>query len=78
MKKSLKEKREIAKKYQDKYREDHKEDRKEYKKQLKIKALNSLGGCICVFCGETKLEYLTIDHKNNDGKKWRISRDKKY
>ena len=44
--------------------------RKEYIKSVKFRALQAYGGkCAC--CGEDMWEFLTIDHKNNDGSKHR-------
>lgn len=33
-------------------------------KALKMAALAAYGGCLCVCCGETHVEFLTIDHIN--------------
>lgn len=43
---------------------------KEYRFRLRSLVVEQLGGkCEC--CGETQLEWLQIDHQNNDGKKHR-------
>ena len=39
---------------------------KEYVRKLRLKIIDHYGR-ICNCCGETKLEFLTIDHINNDG-----------
>ena len=35
---------------------------------LKIECLNAYGGCKCCCCGETELSFLSLDHKDNNGK----------
>ena len=41
--------------------------RREYRQRRKVLVLEHYGGkCSC--CGETKIEFLTLDHVNNDGK----------
>lgn len=35
--------------------------------QDKLDAFNAYGGPVCVCCGETTLEFLSMDHINNDG-----------
>lgn len=53
-----------------KYRDDHKEHAKEYfsdyREKLRGEVLDHYGR-ICVECGETIDEFLTLDHKNSDG-----------
>lgn len=39
-----------------------------WRKQLKIDTLNAYGGCKCVCCGETEIDFLCLDHINNNGK----------
>lgn len=47
-------------------RDKHNEYRKEYRQKVKATVVASYGGkCYC--CGETNLDFLTIDHVNNDG-----------
>ncbi len=42
------------------------ESDKRYKKKLRLRIIEHYGNnCKC--CGETQLEFLTIDHVNNDG-----------
>ena len=36
-------------------------------RKIKIKAMNALGGTECVLCKESEIEFLTIDHINDDG-----------
>jgi len=40
-----------------------------YRKGIKIEALAIIGGK-CVHCEETRIEFLTAGHKNNDGAEW--------
>lgn len=41
-----------------------------YRKKLKFKVVQHYGGkCAC--CGEDRLEFLTVDHKNGGGNKYR-------
>lgn len=37
-----------------------------YRGDLKKQVVDAYGGC-CACCGEAKIEFLTIDHVNNDG-----------
>jgi hypothetical protein len=48
-------------------------------RKLKVECLENYGGAICQCCGETKIEFLTIDHINRDGTPHRkeISKDGK-
>jgi hypothetical protein len=74
--------KEVIKKKNKEYYLKHKEHKKEYNKinEVRIsksqrgraqgqkrKALDILGGCKCILCGDTKLEHLTIDHIDNTG-----------
>lgn len=34
---------------------------------VKVECFTAYGGCSCACCGETRLEFLTLDHSNNDG-----------
>jgi len=65
------ENKEYFKEYLKIYRLNNKEKAKEYQKeycrQEKIEAFNILGGCKCIICGESKIEFLTIDHIDNSG-----------
>lgn len=47
--------------------EHHRANTKEYKRRLKIECFNAYGGCFCQCCGETELDFLALDHINNDG-----------
>jgi hypothetical protein len=47
--------------------ESYKKYQKGFRKKLKTEALTLLGGCKCVICGETNLDYLTIDHIDGTG-----------
>lgn len=38
-----------------------------YHKRIKIEAFEAYGGCVCACCNEGRLEFLSIDHINNDG-----------
>ena len=38
-----------------------------YKQKLKNEVFNAYGGIKCACCGESYIEFLTIDHVNNDG-----------
>lgn len=40
-------------------------------KELRLEVYNAYGGAICKCCGEKTVEFLTIDHINNDGAKHR-------
>ena len=60
----------------DHYREDivnRRLDGKRKKERVKLAALNAYGGCKCACCGETHIEFLAIDHINNDGAEHRRS-----
>jgi 5-methylcytosine-specific restriction endonuclease McrA len=39
---------------------------KEYRKKIRIEVISKYGGT-CNCCGEHRIEFLGIDHKNNDG-----------
>jgi len=45
-------------------------------KSLKWVILNHYG-CVCVCCGENDARFMTLDHKNNDGYKYRYKDGKK-
>lgn len=45
--------------------------RKDYQFRLKMEAFNRYGGPRCVCCGEDLIGFLTLDHINGDGNKWR-------
>lgn len=49
------------------YREARLRSAKEYQRRLKIETFDQYGGCRCACCGEDVLEFLTLDHINNDG-----------
>lgn len=42
-----------------------------YKQKIKKEVVEKYGG-VCVCCGECNIAFLTIDHKNNDGKQERM------
>ena len=46
----------------------HKQYGKRYHQKLKVEVILHYGGrCACPGCGESRIEFLTIDHINNDG-----------
>ena len=51
---------------------------KAYREQAKLNALIAYGGPICKCCGETTLQFLTLDHVNNDGNKHRRTNGRAY
>ena len=53
--------------YYNKNREKILNQNKEYNKQIKIQALNILGSCNCIICGNINLNYLTVDHIDKTG-----------
>lgn len=48
-------------------RERHKQDNAEYRRRLKAEVFDAYGGPICVCCGETVMQFLTLDHIYNNG-----------
>ena len=69
---SMKNKEEITKKareWRNKNKERHSQVQRARRIRLKIGAFNAYGGCICVCCGESILEFLSIDHINGGGTK---------
>lgn len=46
---------------------------RKYNEELKLLIFNKYGGARCQCCGETHLDFLTIDHINGNGKKHRES-----
>jgi len=60
-----------------KWREEHKKEVKEYQKKSRMQVLIHYSGnppkCAC--CGEDHLEFLSIDHINNDGAEHRKTVD---
>ena len=42
-----------------------------YRKEEKLRCYSAYGGAVCACCGETTLEFLSLDHTNNDGAKQR-------
>jgi hypothetical protein len=42
-----------------------------YRRRIRIETLNAYGGAICLHCGETKFNCLTLDHIGQDGAKQR-------
>ena len=66
--------RNYKKKYMRGYRaldkEKHAAYEKERQRRLRLEALIAYGGrCVC--CGELRMEFLSLDHVNNDGAKHR-------
>lgn len=57
------------------WNKDHPERRKEislnYYYRLQNEAMIAYGGYVCACCGETEPLFLTLDHVNNDGGKFR-------
>ncbi len=53
--------------YYDRYHSQQLAYSKDRRVRLKLAALGAYGGAICKCCGERHLEFLTIDHLNNDG-----------
>ncbi len=47
--------------------------RKRVTKTLKLEAIEAYGGQVCRCCGETLVEFLTLDHVNGDGAEHRKS-----
>jgi len=61
---------EYSKKWQQNNRDKYNQSRRESNQRLKNEVIDAYGGkCAC--CGETRREYLTIDHKNGNGNKHR-------
>jgi len=50
-----------------KCRERYITDNTKYHQQLKDEVFTAYGGYVCACCGEDQPEFLSIDHKNNDG-----------
>jgi hypothetical protein len=48
-------------------REEYLQKRKAHHQKQKDIAYNAYGGYVCVCCGETRWQFLCIDHVNNDG-----------
>ena len=44
---------------------------KTYRGRIKLEALQTYGGAYCHCCGENNVQFLTLDHINNDGNKHR-------
>lgn len=40
---------------------------KVYRESIKLEALVAYGGSACICCGESNIQFLTLDHVNNDG-----------
>lgn len=53
------------------HREKWKPIRKIRHQSLKLEVYEAYGGAICACCGETHIEFLSVDHINNDGAKHR-------
>lgn len=67
--------RENKRKWDDSWRkknwEKYAKQRKDRHQALKIEVFNAYGGAKCKCCGEEHIEFLSIDHMNNDGGKHR-------
>lgn len=63
--------RDWARKWRDSNRDRINSNQRAKRLALKLQVFNTYGGCICKCCGETNLEFLSIDHVNNDGAKHR-------
>ena len=68
---------EMCLKYHVEYNRKHSDKiepvKKLYRKKLRVDVVQKYGGrCSC--CGESRIEFLAIDHKNNDGNKERIEK----
>ena len=64
------------KEYSHKYQKEHRSRQNELHKKIahenRKKVINAYGGkCVC--CGESRIEFLAIDHKNGNGNKMRKS-----
>lgn len=55
-----------------KFSKNNKESTAQYRFLIKYQVIEKYGN-VCVCCGENKLLFLTIDHKNNDGYQDRIN-----
>jgi hypothetical protein len=68
-----KHKNEYLKKYHSNNKDRHNELQRESERKRRIEILNhySEGKMKCSCCGESHFEFLALDHKNNDGNKWR-------
>ena len=51
--------------------ETYRRKRREAHRRTKLKVLEAYGGCKCACCGETHMEFMTIDHINGGGEKHR-------
>ena len=49
----------------------NRQDSRDRKHLEKLAAFDAYGGSVCKCCGETELEFLSIDHINEDGAKHR-------
>lgn len=50
--------------------DSYKEEKRKYASKLRFEVINHYGGK-CVFCGDTNINHLCIDHINNNGAKHR-------
>jgi hypothetical protein len=64
------ERRKSAREYAATHRKERCETERQYNRKNRAIVINHYGGR-CVFCGNTNLNHLTIDHINNDGAKHR-------
>lgn len=60
-----------AEEYRKKYPEKHRKWCMEHYYRLRDEAIMAYGGHKCACCGEIEPLFLTLDHINNDGCKWR-------
>jgi hypothetical protein len=47
------------------------EQNKNRRARIKREVFEHYGGIVCACCGETNIKFLTLDHKNNDGNRFR-------
>ncbi len=53
--------------WKERHAERLKPKRKQLHQQLRLEVFAAYGGAVCVCCGETHVEFLSINHINNDG-----------
>jgi hypothetical protein len=58
------------------YRERCKREQRENNLRLKLRVFEAYGGCYCTCCGEDDHNFLTLDHKKNNGGKRRTALSK--
>ena len=60
--------------YRESHREYYKMASRARTQALKLEAFNTYGGPICICCGETHMEFLSLDHIAGDGAEYRRQR----